>query len=1079
MFPIKIKKSKEMSYDRGDKQTVNMNLVSMLIKHAHNNPNQIAIQTSDNSWTYQNLYQDVLAWQNRIRPLGIKSPALVCLHRTPRMLSILIALQSLEIPYIPIELKTPIKRIRAIVEDSKAQILLHDTTNHESYMTLPCSVRAICDLENTGCADLDILQKDKKSSSNATSYIIYTSGSTGTPKGVKVSKSALCNFLTSMSKYFMKDSSSDIMLATTTIAFDIAALELYLPIWQQKTIFLANQNEHKDPEQIQRIFQKYPIKISQGTPSFWNMLHYSGWKGKKDLTILCGGEPLTTELSQNLLPEVKSLWNMYGPTEATIWCSLKQIKANADINVGKPIHNMAMWVLDSSLRPLPPGVKGELYISGQGLAEGYINHQRLTEEKFIFYRHGLKNHRLYRTGDVACMTENKEFIIFGRMDNQIKLHGYRIELEDIETHIQANLGVRECVVGVYQEQLIAYICVVPNGCYDEKSLVSQLEQEIPKFMVPKRFIYLDKLPLNTSGKLDRRALSLPNNEIQEKSTNLEPMQNSLMEIWQEALEVNSMNVDDTFFELGGHSLSAARIVAKVHKNHNKKVKIHDIYHAPTISEFAELVTLAPVASDDLTTLEEKEFSNWMPLTDFQFVLWISDLFEPDVKRLNVVDRRRIAGSLSLDVLNLALQNLIQKHDVLSYSFNRFLPIQKRDIQKPIKWLEESLLGWNEEKTESYLHKSIKSLSSEISWPKKKPLIIAKLFHLNNGQSEIQISMPHMIADQQSLEIFFQQLSFAYMLYEEQEKDNLKLETKPFEAYARHEYQFVKSSMRKDEKFWREYLEDTELFRFPNKYIISDNEKKSHSYSSFFHVDDEQINTWKKFCINNSVTLNDLLCAAIGSVLFDGCKNEISIPKQLFINTVKSSREDPCYDEVIGCFLKAAPVKLNLTGEKNLASLAKQVQQSAIETAAHQYASSLVKLSSVGHLKFSKNRIKPLVISLVSRLYCKLSKHPQNLNIPLLNACKRMATLDGNRGFVINVNIWDNFFLNQKKSPYQLFGTRCQPIPMQHQDIFTINGVLDVCLMRDNMHNKSFLVLSANLKPEFREHLGTMLLRTME
>ncbi|MDF1756860.1 MAG: non-ribosomal peptide synthetase [Legionellaceae bacterium] len=1076
MFQFKSSIPNRLSFNSGTNQEFEHSLIEMLIKHTISSPSTIVIQTSDESWTYKQLYQDVLTWKNRILSLSINGPALICIHRTPRLISILLALQWLEIPYIPIELKTPLERIQAIIEDSKATTLFHDTSNHSSYMTLPCTVTALKELEQIGRADINTIYEQPMPSKNAIAYIIYTSGSTGTPKGVSISNKSLNNFLSSMSQYFLTNP-TEMLLATTTITFDIAGLELYLPIWQNKTIFLAKENEHKDPESIQYILNNYPITLSQGTPSFWNMLIYSGWRGKKDLVVLCGGEKTTEHIAKNLLERTNTLWNMYGPTEATIWCSMKEITSTENLSIGKPIHNMQMQILDKSMRVMPIGMKGELYISGVGLAKGYINHQRLTEDKFITSEYTKNNHRLYRTGDVACMTENGEFIIFGRIDNQIKLHGYRIELEDIEAHIQSNHGVRECVVGVSDEQLIAYICVASNNSYDEKTLKIQLGKEIPNYMIPTRFIYLESLPISSSGKLDRKALSLPNNEIQHESCALTPMQISIINIWKEVLNLENIGIDDNFFELGGHSLLAARIVNQIQKHYQKQIQAHDIYHSPTIKEFTELVIVTPASSIQKTSTTQQNRCDWMPLTDFQLVLWIANLFKPDVTKLNVVERRRLLGPLNIDALSLSLKYLVQKHDVFSYSFNSFFPIQKRKKNNEVaNWIEESLLHLDCNNTESHLYKSMNEISEHHSWQKNKPLIIAKLFHLKDNLIEIQIGIPHMIADQQSLEIFFQQLSNVYTLYCQNTSKEITIDSNPFELYARNEHNLIQSSLKKDEVFWRSYFKDTELIPFPKQYIIENNQQSNYSFSSYFPISNTQINHWKEICITNTVTLNDLLCAAISKAIYNICGNTMQIPNNIFINTVKSSRDDPCYDAVIGCFLKSQPVKINMRNIPNLAELSKQVQQCVTETSYYQYASSIIKLASVGRLKSSDNKIKSMLISLIARIYCKLSKHPHNLTLPIIRACKRLAAIDKEHGYLININIWDNFFLQKTKN---LFGAKCKPTPIQEKDILAINGVLDVCLFRDSTNNQAFLVISANLKPEFRENLGKEMLRVLK
>lgn len=1072
----------ELSYSQGATLAVHLDLITAFLQHAQAKPNLTAIITSDTTWSYHELLSDVLGWKHCFHSLKKQRPVVICLHRTPRLISILLALQWLEIPYIPIELHTPLERIRAIIEDSKAQLFLHDTAQHESFVSLSCNIRTLRELDQnvspSDQCDKEVLNtvKNIDPHSAAIAYIIYTSGTTGEPKGVRVSRAALNNFLASMGHFFLHEKDS-VLLATTTTSFDISALELYLPIWQQKTLFLANDTEHKDAQSIQMILNTYAINLLQGTPSFWSMLHYSGWKGKKDLVALCGGEPLTKPIKQQLLPKVSCLWNMYGPTEATIWCSLKRITSTSSITIGYPIHNMSMCVLDNDLQVLPKGKKGELYIGGVGLAKDYINKHSLTRERFITCKS--TGYRLYRTGDVASMTNTGEMIIFGRVDNQIKLRGYRIELEDIEAHIQTYPAIRNCAVGVHQEQLIAYVCVQEHDKYTEQGLCNHLANRLLDFMIPNRFIYLEQLPLSPSGKIDRKALPLPQKESRVESSNVTPLQKTIMEIWCEILDVPTICLDDNFFQLGGHSLIAARVVAQIHKKLQKKVNVSDIYQAPSVKEFSELVITAVKVNTTARNMQEKVYSAWLPLIDFQFLAWVSNLFSRDVRKLNVVGRQRIAGPLNIGILNDALQVVIENHDSFFYHIGKFIPMQRRKHRKPIKCIELSLVNKDNHDAEYFLKQSLQDLSVYTAWSRRKPLINVKLFHLSGQRVELQVAMPHISADQQSLEIFFRDLSHAYLsLVNGSNIDNL-VERHTFKSYIHHECNTIRPSLRADEQFWRDYLQDASLLHIPKQYIITKPRKNGHTYSSFFPISDIQLSKWRSICVAHAVTLNEYLCAALGLSLIRCSNGIMKVPDSLFINTVKSTREDPYYDEVIGCFLRTQPVKLDFVDSKNITSLAQQIQRAEIETAAHQHASSLIKLASIGRVNYKEKKLLPFLITLFSQLCGNSRKGPYFLHKSILKACKRLAGINRGQQFLLNVNIWNNFFVNRQGMPNSLFGKTCQPVPLQQADIFTIDGVLDVCLMRDGSQNTPFLVISANLTPEFRTRLGKTLLNILE
>ena len=793
----KFRKLRGNSYQSGMKLDISMNLITIFLKNVQKSPNIIAVMTSDALWTYQDLYNDVLLWVKRLNALNITdAPVMLCLHRTPRLLSILLALQWLELAYIPIDPQTPLERIAAIHKDSKSGLLLHDTSHNTRYARLSCVVWALIDLENAEPSTALALPANNFSP-EAIAYVIYTSGTTGIPKGVSISRGALDNFLASMSHYFLKED-SEIVLATTTFTFDIAALELFLPIWQQKTLFLTNEEEQKDPLRIDYLLQTLPITLLQGTPSFWSMLNTSGWHAQSNLVAVCGGEPLTAQVVDKILPRVSSLWNMYGPTEATIWCSLKKIESKQIITVGKPIHNMQMCILDASKHPVPAGDKGELYIGGLGLSQGYLNQPALTDEVY----QQVLGQRLYRTGDIASMTNEGEFMIHGRVDNQVKLHGYRIEIEDIEAHIKNCLEVRDCAVGVYKEQLIAYICVANKKAYSETILKVLLADKLPDFMLPKRFVYLEHLPLNHNGKLNRKALPAPTQTRQNESMQVTRMQASLLAIWCEILGLSRISIYDNFFALGGHSLLAVRIVVNVKQILKKNVNICDLYAAPSIFEFSERVSIAPDFIDISKENTPQKNMLWMPLTDFQFVLWISNLFTSNVKTLNVVGRRRIQGPLNQKALDLALQAMIQKHDALSYRLHWFLPIQKKQSKRTITWDECSLLEYDNDRIEFLLNQSIKKLQSNQKWPKNKPLLHAKLFKLTYQRVEIQLSMPHIISDQQSLEILFRDLSNAYLFYSNGLKGDIRLDRQSFYDYVCNKKDVSCAVSKKDETFWK-------------------------------------------------------------------------------------------------------------------------------------------------------------------------------------------------------------------------------------------------------------------------------------
>lgn len=674
-------------------------LISRFINHVHTDPHKIAVVTTEQTLTYHQLYLEVTYCKNLLGPYAGRN-AIICLERGPRLLAMLLAMQWLSITYIPVDPAIPIERLRIIIEDSQPQILLCNIQKHPQFAILSCTLVDVTPAPVFPESVPTQIIEPYIPKQTSIAYIIYTSGSTGNPKGVIISYQALHNLLSSLSKYFLNNE-QELALAITTVSFDISVVELYLPIWQQKTLFLADQHQHKDPLSLAYLLNRYPITFIQTTPSYWTMLLSLEWASHPNLVALCGGEPLSQPLAQRLLEKVSELWNVYGPTEATVWCALKQILANTQITIGQPIDNMSMYVLDNKQCILPPGVKGELYIGGIGLAEGYINNSKLTYEKFITHSDPFLG-RLYQVGDLASKTPNGEFIIYGRTDNQIKLHGYRIELEEIEAQIQTYPGIQESAVAVYQEQLIAYICWTQQTLFSKTNFIQYLAKYLPEYMLPKHLMMVQQLPKTVSGKIDRKALPSPVIASSSNTTNtpLTPLQASVIHIWKEVFALNHINLHDDFFELGGHSLLATRIVVKIAKQMRKKMGFADFYRAPTVEKFSEAIKKAPPVADSIVHIPDHKQT--LPLQEYQFLYWLSRISEPTLRRLNVVERRRLQGPIDQMALNAALQLVLKKHEIFSYHIHRFYPLQSLQPKPSKQWQISSLSHLSNTEIESYL-----------------------------------------------------------------------------------------------------------------------------------------------------------------------------------------------------------------------------------------------------------------------------------------------------------------------------------------------------------------------------------------
>ena len=418
-------------------------------------------------------------------------------------------------------------------------------------------------------------------------YVIYTSGSTGVPKGVAVEQGALLNFLWWMKGALGVDETSGLM-AVTTYVFDISYMELYLVLLAGGRVIVADREIAQDGYRLRELLAVSKVSHMQATPSTWQMLWECGWRNEDGIKIMTGGEAIGEVLKDRLV-EISAeggVWNMYGPTETTIWSSVGELRQGEQANIGKPIGNTRMYVLDTQQRSLPVGVAGELYIGGAGLARGYWNQEQLTAEKFVADPY-VTGGRMYRTGDRARWLSDGRLEYMGRLDEQMKVRGYRIEPGEIEGTVMRSGWVEQVVVRVWQERLVGYVVA---GGFNQAKLVEYLSSRLPEYMVPHVWMRLEALPLTGNGKVDRKRLPSPELSLAEDGyvaprTAIGKM---VAAIWQTVLGIEKIGINDNFFRLGGHSLVIIQILGKARK-YSLPLKLTDFFYYQTIGEQAEVI----------------------------------------------------------------------------------------------------------------------------------------------------------------------------------------------------------------------------------------------------------------------------------------------------------------------------------------------------------------------------------------------------------------------------------------------------------------------------------------------------------
>jgi amino acid adenylation domain-containing protein len=501
--------------------------------------------------------------------------------------------------YLPLDPNHPEARVAFMLEDSQANVLL---TQQRFVEFLPKHTTKLveidADFQFIVEQDQENLIYDKDTTPENLAYVIYTSGSTGMPKGVKVPHRTVVNFLASMRER-PGLTQQDILLSVTTLSFDIAVLEIFLPLIVGATTFIVSREVATDGEKLLITLNHSKATVMQATPATWQLLLAAGWQGSQHLKILCGGEALSPGLAKELVNRTQSVWNMYGPTETTVWSTCYSIPKDGIPLIGQPIANTQIYLLDSSLQPVPVGVPGEMYIGGGGVTLGYLNRPELTKERFISNPFSQEpNAQLYRTGDLARYRADGSLEYLQRIDDQVKIRGFRIELGEVELALAQYPGVKQAVVIALEvvpgeKRLVGYI--VPNSeqIIAIAELRNFLQMKLPNYMVPPVFVILDTLPLNTNGKVNRKALpvaNLTNVEIEKTfATAEDPLQLQLTKIWENVLGIHQIGIKDNFFDLGGHSLLAIRLFSQINKIFGNNLPIAILFQAPTIEQLTNII----------------------------------------------------------------------------------------------------------------------------------------------------------------------------------------------------------------------------------------------------------------------------------------------------------------------------------------------------------------------------------------------------------------------------------------------------------------------------------------------------------
>lgn len=881
-------------------------------------PNRLAVHDENSSLLYKQLdelsdtiAQNILTFENELS-IG------VLLNRSVYTIATLLGILKAGKSYIPLDPTFPKNRLKYIINHSELKTIISDQNENSSFKG--SHIVPLEEILDKNFVEQNKVQVPPKVKSEDTAYIIYTSGSTGNPKGVKVGHGALLNFLLSIRE---KPSVTleDTLFAVTTYSFDISILEFFVPLISGANVYIASNEVLEDYSKTIDTIQKVSPSIIQATPSFYQLLINGGWEANKQLKILCGGDLLSEDLAYKLTKNSSELWNMYGPTETTIWSSVKQIAFKEEAsNIGSPIANTQYYVLDEYLQLLPIGSYGILYVGGQGLAKGYFKDEKLTSEKFINnpYGEGL----LYNTNDLVKWNKKGELVFLGRNDNQVKIRGFRIELGDIEEKInQIPQVIKGVVVAKKQQQqetfLVAYI--QKNDLdYNVQDSIGTLEKELPKYMVPYVVREISAFPLTPNNKIDRKRLAAQEVNGVNKSIELPKtqFQKELAQFWQTILGYNKeISLNDNFFALGGHSLNAVKLTHQINKKYGFNSSLKTIFDHPTIASLSSVLEASPVeGSIEIPIVNNKEFYH---VTPSQYQLWVASQKPEQLIAYNMVAAFEVEGSIHIDRIEHSILKLMVENEILRTNFIE----KKGQVYQKIKSVQDldfSVLVIQKNKDEAsedikrYINKPF-NLEDDL-------LLRIMVIQTSKNTSILVFCTHHIIVDGISLEFFTKQLKESYQTKSLDATNQNKIQ---FKDYA--EWLYSNSEEKEYSSFYKEYLKSYQVKESIYRDDIISNSNNSaveNHYSVQFNV--EQTNLIKKLAKQNKSTPYNIIIAFINTIIYT-----ISGHEDIVIGTVNSGRNLESIASLIGMFVKTLPLRVKLNGETSFFELIQQVKEQSI------------------------------------------------------------------------------------------------------------------------------------------------------
>ncbi|WP_298510525.1 non-ribosomal peptide synthetase [uncultured Kordia sp.] len=914
--------------------TTDFNIIAAFDNQVRINPTNIAVKTSeDHALTYIELAQRVDKLATYLsKEVGIQQGDFIGIvsERSEKLIISILAVLKVGATFIPIDPDYPAKRIEKIIDSSHLKVIITDTWSADEIQNDTLQILREDVAHNYKAENLSItIQKDELA------YIMYTSGSTGEPKGVMISRFSLNDYVKTFIDYYDL-TATDKVIQQSSIGFDVAIEEIFPALCVGACILISKEGG-KDIKGLAELIEQHGATVLSTTPLVINELNQELDKLGKLRILISGGEALRPEQINRLIHKV-AIYNTYGPTEVTVCATFQKITSLHDVNIiGTPITNHKIYLFDEHMNLVPQGVEGEIYVVGNGLAQGYLNLNDETKKRFI--TNPLQtSEKMYRTGDIGKWMEDGTLKFLGRNDEQIKIRGYRVELAEIQKTLFEYEALHESFVTTLRDnegELNIVLFYLSTTDVDHLKLQGWLSQRLPGYMVPTYVHKLEKIPRNSNGKIDTKKLpSLL--EIQEKTTVAivlpkNKVQKQFFNLWAEILEKTDFGIHDNFFALGGNSIKAMRIMAKAAKEMNLKVKLSELFNNPTIDLLSKAVS-------DISTLEEKEItpiplSEYYELSNAQKRLWILDQFNEEKHAYNIFWSCKLYGKIDVEIFNKSFQSVIDRHESFRTNFVVVdeLPKQKitpkEEVDYKINYRDLSAVQNIEQEIAAIIEEEQKRTFNLA----EGSLMNVQLLQINAEEHILLLNIHHIISDGWSVNVLVNELKTLYNAYSEGKPNplsKLQIQYKDYVAFLNK--QLAASSIDVHKEYWLEKFSGelpvlnitTDFPRPPIKTV--------NGHIQRVVLTEDKVAELRTLGEQQGASLFMIFLGALKVLLF-----RYTGQQDLIVGSPVAGRNVAGLDDQIGFYVNTLAMRTTIHPEFSFCEVLEKVKETALEAYEHQ------------------------------------------------------------------------------------------------------------------------------------------------